>query len=153
MYMRRAALLILGVAVIAAALSPEIITVTGQNFHVTAGAAFSNQVIASFVTTNPSATPADFTAIIAWGDATTSAGTITNNSGFFVSGSHTYASAGAYPVTITVASAATSGIGTASATVNPAVAPAPVLSTPLLAGLAMMLAVCGAWLARKKGLA
>ena len=43
------------------------------------------------------------TAVIAWGDGTTSAGTVTENGGVgTVAGSHTYAAAGTYTVTVTV---------------------------------------------------
>jgi hypothetical protein len=47
--------------------------------------------VASFTDANPLGTVSDFTAVISWGDGTTSAGTITSSNGTFsVSGSHTY---------------------------------------------------------------
>ncbi len=53
---------------------------------------------------NPAASVGDFSAQIAWGDGTTTAGSIANaaNGGFDVSGTHTYLAAGSYSVTTTV---------------------------------------------------
>src|SRR5204862_2051370 len=45
----------------------------------------------------------EFSATINWGDGSTSAGSVsTNGAGFKVVGSHTYASAGSYAVTVSV---------------------------------------------------
>src|SRR5262249_54729649 len=51
-----------------------------------------------------SASSASPTATIAWGDGSASAGTVTARGGglFEVSGSHTYAEVGTYPLTVTV---------------------------------------------------
>jgi len=60
---------------------------------------------ATFNDTNPSGTGADFTATINWGDASSSAGTITGGPGlspYTVSGSHTYASTGIFTITTNV---------------------------------------------------
>src|SRR5262249_31015070 len=79
-------------------------------------------VIASF--TDPGhGTAGDFSATVAWGDGSSSAGTITpSGGGFTVSGSHTYAQAGSYTATVTVADA---GGASASGTVTVTVADAP----------------------------
>jgi len=62
--------------------------------------------LGSFVDGNPVSTLADFTAMVAWGDGTTSAGTITQPGGvgtpYLVSGSHTYAEEGTYAYIVTV---------------------------------------------------
>jgi adhesin/invasin len=77
--------------------------------------AFSGKV-ATFTDADPGATVGDFTATIAWGDGTTSAGTVTGGNGSFtVTGSHTFAAAGQFPVAVTVADKPP---GTATATVN-----------------------------------
>jgi hypothetical protein len=75
------------------------------------GAAF-NGVVATFTEKNPSATAGQFTALINWGDGTTTTGAISaGTSGpsgattFNVSGGHTYLAPGTYPVTVLVTDA------------------------------------------------
>jgi hypothetical protein len=64
--------------------------------------------VATFTDANPTAPLADFTSgvAIAWGDGTTSPGTVTQPGGvgtqFVVNGSHTYTSPGAFTLTVTV---------------------------------------------------
>ena len=60
--------------------------------------------VATFTDANPGATVADFTATINWGDASSSAGTVTGPSGghFTVSGTHTYATLGSHTITVTI---------------------------------------------------
>jgi cyanophycinase-like exopeptidase len=69
----------------------------------TVGQAF-NGTVASFNDANTSAPASDFTASIAWGDGNTSTGTVTaqGNGAFLVGGSHTYATAGTYPISVTI---------------------------------------------------
>ena len=69
----------------------------------TAGQPFSG-TLASFSDANAAASASDFTASINWGDNSTSASTVTSagNGLFMVSGSHSYAAAGSYPVRATV---------------------------------------------------
>jgi hypothetical protein len=77
---------------------------TGAASPITAvvGVPFAGPV-ASFGDPNPFAVAGDFTATVAWGDGTTSAGTITASpSGFLITGSHTFASSGQIPVTVHV---------------------------------------------------
>jgi uncharacterized delta-60 repeat protein len=66
-----------------------------------------NGIVATFKGSNPSVGAGDYSASVAWGDNTTSAGTITPdpNGGFDVTGTHTYAEEGNYPVTISVGGA------------------------------------------------
>ena len=82
---------------------PVVITVVPP--AITEGMAFSGTV-ATFTDSNPKFFSSDFTATIDWGDGTTSAGEITQQAGsgsaFIVSGSHTYAEFGGYPLTISV---------------------------------------------------
>jgi hypothetical protein len=64
------------------------------NFSATAGAPFSGTV-ATFTTPDKIDSAAAFTAVITWGDGSTSNGVVTGSNGSFtVSGSHTYAAAG-----------------------------------------------------------
>jgi hypothetical protein len=79
----------------------------------------SGRVVATFRSANPSATAANFTATITWGDSHQSAGTITPNGqgGFNVSGSNTYAQPGIYPITVLVTDAFNS-MGTDHGTAN-----------------------------------
>jgi hypothetical protein len=73
-------------------------------------------VVATFTDTDTANVPGDFVATINWGDATTSAGTVTGGSGSFaVSGTHTYATTGNFTVTVTLTDDAP---GTATATVT-----------------------------------
>lgn len=85
-----------------ATVSEAPITVTAHSFTTTLGRAYSGTV-ATF-TDGDAVTPAsDYTATIEWGDGHTDTGTITGGSGSFtVSGSHTYASVGSFPVTVSV---------------------------------------------------
>lgn len=66
--------------------------------------------VATFTDSYPAAPPGNFTATIAWGDGTTSAGAITQPGGtgttFAVSGTHTYAAHGTYTVGVSVTSVA-----------------------------------------------
>ena len=71
---------------------------TGQGFTVP---------VATFTDANPEAPLSEFTAVIDWGDSsTTSAGAITQTGGtgttFDVSGTHTYTASGTFTVTITI---------------------------------------------------
>jgi RHS repeat-associated protein len=83
------------------------ITPHGNPVGATAGVPLSNVAVANF--TNPVASTGDFTARIDWGDGSAPAsGTITGGAGTFnVQGSHTYASAGNYPITVTINQSAT----------------------------------------------
>jgi hypothetical protein len=70
--------------------------------HGTAGVQLTNVVVGTF-TDQQKETLGSYTATIHWGDGTTSAGTITDPPGtLHVSGSHTYANAGTYGMTVTL---------------------------------------------------
>jgi hypothetical protein len=88
-------------------------------------------VVAGFADTDTANVAADFAAIIDWGDATTSAGTVAGGGGSFtVSGTHTYAMAGTFNVTVTLND---DSPGTAKATTtSTANVTAPVATIPAL---------------------
>jgi len=99
-------------------------------FTTVSGSPFSG-VVATFTDANTANTPGDFTATIDWGDGTTTAGIVSGGAGSFtVSGSHTYASAGSYPVTVTLTDDAP-GTATAKVTSTANVA-APIIAVPAL---------------------
>jgi hypothetical protein len=67
------------------------LSATAANFSATAGAPFSGTV-ATFTNADPYGGAASYTALITWGDGSTSAGTVSGTgSTLTVSGSHTYA--------------------------------------------------------------
>ena len=85
-----------------------------------AGAAATG-VVARFTANGGAA--ADFGAVVTFGDGTTAAGTIVANDqgGFDVAATHTYATAGTFPVEVTING---TGGATATATTTATVAPA-----------------------------
>jgi hypothetical protein len=76
------------------------------------------QVLDTFSDTDPSATAADFTAAIDWGDGSRTSGTITPGPAaiFTVTGGHRYAQAGTYTAVVTVADFSGSGPEQSSST-------------------------------------
>ncbi len=66
------------------------LSATGVNLSATAGAPF-NGVVATFTNADPFGSAASYSAVIAWGDGSTSMGTITGTGILTVSGTHTYA--------------------------------------------------------------
>ncbi|HEY6322737.1 MAG TPA: hypothetical protein VJA16_14370 [Thermoanaerobaculia bacterium] len=88
---------------------------TGVSFAALAGTSFTTTV-ANFTDTFTGNAASDFTATINWGDATTSAGTVTGGgAAYSVSGTHTYAGSGTFTVTVTLSDDAP-GTATAMAT-------------------------------------
>jgi hypothetical protein len=79
----------------------DVLSGTPTSFSVPAGVSFTT-VVASFSDTLISNVASDFVATIDWGDATTSAGTVSGSAGSFqVTGTHTYAASGTFPVIVT----------------------------------------------------
>ena len=80
-----------------------------------------SQTVATFTDPGGAEALADYSAAIDWGDATTSAGTITYNSVtgvFTVSGDHTYGAVGSDPITVTIHhDAAADAVASSSATI------------------------------------
>jgi hypothetical protein len=96
---------------------------------ITEGSALSTQV-AGFTDPGSPDPSGSFTATIDWGDGTSGAGTVTGSSGsYVVSGSHTYADDGNYPLTVTVTEKSVVN-GTATATGTVVVAEATLIVTP-----------------------
>jgi hypothetical protein len=86
----------------------------------TEGVTFTGKV-AHFTDANSSASAADFTATIGWGDGTTTSGTVlaSNSGGFDVTGTHAWSLSGSKVMSVTITGA---GGGTASATPTATVA-------------------------------
>jgi hypothetical protein len=104
----------------------DVLTAQGTSITGDTNQALAVQV-ATFTDTDTAAVASDFTAIVDWGDGTTSAGTITGSNGSFaVTGSHTYTFGGQDTITVTVVDPAPGtanavAIGTANIGVSAAV--------------------------------
>jgi hypothetical protein len=102
----------------------DVLAAQGTTIIGNPGTLLNNVSVATFTDTDTAAVAGDFQAIVDWGDATTSPGTITGSNGSFaVSGSHTYAFAGQDTITVTVVDSApgtanTVGIGEATIGLN-----------------------------------
>jgi hypothetical protein len=93
-------LLLSGVATVADA---QLLPGAPVNITTTEGAPLTNIPVATFTDDNPNAPPSDFTVLVDWGDGVTTDGTVTGaNGSFTVSGSHTYADGGSFPINVTV---------------------------------------------------
>ena len=91
----------------------DALALTGSNISGTAGQPLNNVQVATFTDTFAGNVAADFTALIAWGDGTTTAGAVSGAGGTFtVDGSHTYAAGGTDQLTVSVAD---EGVGSATA--------------------------------------
>ncbi|HTD23143.1 MAG TPA: hypothetical protein VK738_10845 [Terriglobales bacterium] len=103
------------------------LSVQGQSIGATEGTLISNVLMATFSDSDPNAIVSDYTAIINWGDGTSSAAVVSANGGggFNVIGSHAYADEGPYTAQITVTDIGGS-VGGANTNVN-------VLDAPLSA--------------------
>jgi hypothetical protein len=124
---------------------PNVFTVgTAPSISAPAGTSYSGTV-ATF-TDSDTATPASsLAATIAWGDGTTSTGTVTDvNGAISVAGSHTYTMAGTDTVSVTLTDV--NGTATATATATASVAASPSASLAQLPGLFSGYAVRPTWL-------
>jgi uncharacterized protein DUF11/putative Ig domain-containing protein len=94
-------------------------TIAPQPIQAIAGQAFAGQV-ATFPPAVPLDGASDYAAMIEWGDGQESPGTVSARSGgFSVTGAHTWAAAGTYPVAITIVDGGDTGTAQASAVVAP----------------------------------
>jgi hypothetical protein len=83
--------------------APLTLISTAPLISFTPGVLLNNLFLASFSDGNPFGPASDFTANIDWGDGTVSAGTISGTaSAFSLTGSHTYASGGNFPILVGV---------------------------------------------------
>jgi uncharacterized repeat protein (TIGR01451 family) len=101
------------------------ITASGTTISATEGASFSGTV-ATFTDPDSTATASEYSAAIDWGDGSaTTVGTISGSAGSFtVSGAHTFAEEGTYPVKVTITDVDNaSNTATANSTANVADAP------------------------------
>ncbi len=80
------------------------LTATSVGITATKGMALKNVVVANFTDANPQGRLAGYVATIAWGDGTSSAGTVVAKpgGGFKVLGSHTYNKIGAFTVGVSI---------------------------------------------------
>ena len=95
----------------------DVFTAGTATVAATEGTAFTGQVVTFTNTgfaTNPSG---DFTASIDWGDGTTTSGTLADDGAghITVSGSHTYANEGSFPLSVTITDSDDDGSGQATA--------------------------------------
>ena len=81
--------------------NPAALSLTGINFSAIAGVPFTG-AIATFANPDPSGNFDAFSALITWGDGSTSSGSITGSATLTVSGPYTYAHAGKHPVTVQI---------------------------------------------------
>jgi probable HAF family extracellular repeat protein len=109
------------------------ITATGTTVNGTEGTPASF-LVATFTDKNPNVGLVDFSALIDWGDGSSSVGTVlaTTSGGFAVVGPHTYAEEGSYPVSVTI-SAIGGSSASADSTVNVDDAPLTVSGQPISA--------------------
>jgi hypothetical protein len=118
---------------------------TGIPFHGT---------VATFSDANTANDAGDFTAIIDWGDGTTSTGTIVGTGGAYtVSGTHTYASPGTFAVLVTLtddAPGTATATVTSTATVTASIATIPTLDVWGLLALVGALAAAALYSLRRK---
>jgi len=92
----------IGTGTITIGTSQAMLTATGVNVKATAGAPFSG-TLATFTNAEPEGTAVTYSAVIAWGDGSTSAGVVSGTgTTLTVSGSHTYADPGTDTIQVTI---------------------------------------------------
>lgn len=104
------------VATTSATIADAAITGTGKSLLITTEANPFTGPVATFQDSDPQAVLSDYTAIINWGDGTTSPASLVNGPNYVqASGTHTYAEEGNYNVTVTLTDAG----GAAASAVSP----------------------------------
>jgi hypothetical protein len=117
-----------------AAVSDAPLNGTGASISAITGQSLT-KVVANFTDADPAGAVSDYSATINWGDATSSAGTIT--SGFQVTGTHTYTHQGTYTISTTindVGGASTTATGSATVVSKPVVKSVSPVAGPLGGG-------------------
>src|SRR5207245_1364851 len=101
---------------------PSVVATGGFSFSATEGSLSTAQTVATFTDPGGAESLTDYSASIAWGDSSTSPGSITYASGVFtVKGAHTYAEEGSYLITVTIHhDSASDATATSSASVGDA---------------------------------
>jgi hypothetical protein len=104
------------------------LTPTGATAYAAQGTSGTTLTLATFIDANPNSSATDFAATINWGDnSAPSAGAVSGDSrSYTVTGSHSYATTGAFATTITiqdVTSTATVGGSVIVTTMNPTAQP------------------------------
>jgi hypothetical protein len=107
---------------------PALSPTGGFTINANAGVSTGNVTVATFTGAGPGETASDYMAFIDWGDNSgVEQGSISQNgSTFTVTGDNTYADAGTYPITVTIADGNVNSY-TASSTAN--VAPSPLVAS------------------------
>ena len=91
------------VASVAEVADPAVIAAGGFTVSATEGAASGPQTVATFTDPGGVEVLSDYTAMVDWGDGSSSIGTITESGGMFtVQGSHIFAEDGSFPVLTTI---------------------------------------------------
>jgi hypothetical protein len=115
------------------------LTGAGRNISGTAGQSLT-AVVAHIDDANSGGSASDFAAQIAWGDGTTTAGSVTSaaGGGFDVVGTHTYNSAGSYPVNSSITDiGGSSTTASSTAQIGAAAAQPPrIIAAPVVSGVA-----------------
>jgi hypothetical protein len=117
---------------------PQVVATGGFVVNAVEGVAFSGQTLATFTDPGGSEAISSYSADVAWGDGTTSAGVISFNNGVFsVTGSHQYAEEGPYAVSITIHhdTAVAVTVGSSASVTNPSVAATGGLTVTAVVGI------------------
>jgi hypothetical protein len=94
---------------------PSVVATGGFNIAATVGSDSGSQTLATFADPGGPEAVANYTATVAWGDGTTSSGTITlgaDGQTFSVSGSHTYAASGSFVGQVTIGHGTSAAVST-----------------------------------------
>jgi hypothetical protein len=88
-------------AAVGLAVSPLPLSASAVNFSATAGGPFTG-AITTFTNPDPFGSASSYTAVVDWGDGSTSTGAVSGSGTLTVSGPHTYADPGTYAVTLQI---------------------------------------------------
>jgi hypothetical protein len=122
------------------------LTIAGNTVVGTAGVPLPVQVVASFIDPNTADTATDFSALIQWGNGTSSIGSVTPNpngpsNAFIVTGGGTkYGSAGTFTTTVTIVGTSGAPSGVANGTAVIAAASPPLVGQTIVASAGQNLA-------------